>query len=1436
MEDSNKFCSFSECGLITVFHQDTFRQKSTDNCIHLETRIDLDKIRRSLYSGKKDQRSCCCGFFCIGLDEDHIVKHAHQEPTHCLFVNIKNTIILCCVCKSEFSFQDNMSLEIKEVQKLFRRKFCGYQKVKNEKKSVKGTCRSFKYKSLVPGLQNLGNTCYFNSVCIVYHWIVLLVFNKYFKVMQVLAASLPLHDVICIKPFFDPFSTQVKGTGSLIIAFIEYLNTVYSCMSENTIFKPQKLFSQIQKKHKQFTPSKQQDAHELLRYFLDSLSMEESSNVFTKNVPEKLSKCKQKTQGESDLSCMLDTRCENINGTNNDALNKNTTFIDKLFGGRLASVVVCNGCKSVSTSYEKFQDISLSIKTSDTCNTKANNKYNFSKKTRKKKSASNNLFNCLETSCSKLNDCLERISDEKSPSAELENISETCLFFKELSVDSLEENASDSSKHIYMNSDAVETVKAESEYIDLLLFERNNINEKKNSWNLEDSLRLFTSVEVLENENGYACEECAKRLCSNTKNKVCKSSQASQRGFRLSNVKSSKSCIVSLSDDSSEHSFSTKTLASDFCSQSSESHIFVSHMPNSDHQAKQTSHTSSDGFTNTSFLNSEYPSSGVSDQKFVLSSAFKRFLIDLPLPPILILHLKRFQQSIGRFRSSFKKIDTFVDFPETLDLTDYVTPRLRSGPGLSYMLTGVIVHIGTLTHGHYASYILTHKIQPLDESASGTLIESNSLNSLNSPNISQRPLRQWVFANDTLTRPATWDEVRQSAGYLFVYEQIRDIPGNCDREELFFKFMWMCDSQELSNKDVSLETGRLSVYILWEIECGYLGPQFLKADLLHIQQMQACMEKRLEYVNKDKSDDFSNEKSENVTDDIVLSLKIKSYYENIDQETDYEESDVIEDSKGNMENSSKIDRYGFFSSFQKLPKQKNKIISQFKSIEFRNKFIRKKKRIILDVPLDLCFHKLLNQDNIVWYKEGYDVSKKEINRIEKWRSMAIISRIDGNTEYTFSDTKKLAKRVFKGIPDSWRSAAWYSFLSCSAKKNGSKYTDSELKMKYHEFLALPYSHDFQINLDVPRTISGHVFFQRQYRDGQRLLFRVLHALSLFYPEIGYVQGMASLVATFLCYYDEEYAFIMSVRLWEERGILSIFSDSFNNLFSCFNELKSKLLKTKVGKKLLSLGIDVSVFSTKWYLTLFSHSLSFCTQLRIWDVFIWYHSDEKDRFEILHLTAMAIIWGMKDMLIKADFEMAMKLLTSRIHVVDDDALMELIESQWKSMKKGWASSGPHPTKHPRCRIPKLKPIPEGIMLQTESNSQLFYNPPASPPDYRITPYSFLPETVKKLSEKSVFHGKLPPPLSPIKKKKYHLTDDDIKQIKLLRESGMSRCNIAKKFNASQLFVGIVAPLSKEKLQEIEQKRQEIRKQWSDSKKEAMMNRMKRRKLWGKEYQL
>lgn len=108
-------------------------------------------------------------------------------------------------------------------------------------------------------------------------------------------------------------------------------------------------------------------------------------------------------------------------------------------------------------------------------------------------------------------------------------------------------------------------------------------------------------------------------------------------------------------------------------------------------------------------------------QQVIMRRTYKRYLIATP-PPVLVVHLKRFQQ-ISRmyamsFSTGFKKLDEFVAFPEYLDVTPFLAPK-REDFGLDkkqkgkkskeknangkvkeekcmYRLYAVVVHIGNM--------------------------------------------------------------------------------------------------------------------------------------------------------------------------------------------------------------------------------------------------------------------------------------------------------------------------------------------------------------------------------------------------------------------------------------------------------------------------------------------------------------------------------------------------------------------------------------------------------------------------------------------------------------------------------------------------------------------------------------------------------------------
>ncbi|KAK7208886.1 hypothetical protein V2G26_016064 [Clonostachys chloroleuca] len=319
------------------------------------------------------------------------------------------------------------------------------------------------------------------------------------------------------------------------------------------------------------------------------------------------------------------------------------------------------------------------------------------------------------------------------------------------------------------------------------------------------------------------------------------------------------------------------------------------------------------------------------------------------------------------------------------------------------------------------------------------------------------------------------------------------------------------------------------------------------------------------------------------------------------------------------------------------------------------------------------------------------LKRKEWERSEKWRKMAKNVRKGARgegTEFEF-DVKnpKLIERTWKGIPDRWRAAAWWSFLASSAQNDTESPSEEDIIKAFHELQDRSSPDDVQIDLDVPRTVSLHIMFRRRYEGGQRLLFRVLHALSIYFPETGYVQGMASLGATLLCYFDEEKSFVMLVRMWQLRGLERLYRHGFEGLMTALNEFETIWLHKDVAKKLSELGIEATAYGTRWYLTLFNLSLPFPAQLRVWDVFLLLGDSGSNPVEakpqnkksaatpigpptglgILHATSAAIVQALREVLLDSDFENAMKSLTSFVSIQDEDLLMKVSKAEWKSHK-------------------------------------------------------------------------------------------------------------------------------------------------------------------------
>jgi uncharacterized UBP type Zn finger protein len=134
--------------------------------------------------------------------------------------------------------------------------------------------------------------------------------------------------------------------------------------------------------------------------------------------------------------------------------------------------------------------------------------------------------------------------------------------------------------------------------------------------------------------------------------------------------------------------------------------------------------------------------------------ATKQFLIHSQ-PPVLTLHLKRFMQVSEK---QFRKIDSSVPFPETLNLNPYLSKEGDLPGKYFYRLYGIVSHSGSMGGGHYVAYT-QRRVHPFDPRA---------------PTSTQTT--DWHYFSDTHVSNITFSEAMRQEAYLLFYERV-DIPG-----------------------------------------------------------------------------------------------------------------------------------------------------------------------------------------------------------------------------------------------------------------------------------------------------------------------------------------------------------------------------------------------------------------------------------------------------------------------------------------------------------------------------------------------------------------------------------------------------------------------------------------------------------------------------------
>ena len=180
--------------------------------------------------------------------------------------------------------------------------------------------------------------------------------------------------------------------------------------------------------------------------------------------------------------------------------------------------------------------------------------------------------------------------------------------------------------------------------------------------------------------------------------------------------------------------------------------------------------------------------------------------------------------------------------------------------------------------------------------------------------------------------------------------------------------------------------------------------------------------------------------------------------------------------------------------------------------------------------------------------------RTENEELRKWEKR--VGSISAWRQYSSKKPEKLRQRIRLGVPDAVRSFVWRAIAAARAPphfRQEGMYQGLRLKEGKRETMQ-------QIDKDVPRTMTGHIFFRGNDYRGRESLTRLLRAYAAYNPQLGYTQGMASYAAVLLLYMPEEDAFWVFATLMEHCGLNGLFQEGFPLLHAYYDKWEQLLRK------------------------------------------------------------------------------------------------------------------------------------------------------------------------------------------------------------------------------------------------------------------------------------
>lgn len=279
-------------------------------------------------------------------------------------------------------------------------------------------------------------------------------------------------------------------------------------------------------------------------------------------------------------------------------------------------------------------------------------------------------------------------------------------------------------------------------------------------------------------------------------------------------------------------------------------------------------------------------------------------------------------------------------------------------------------------------------------------------------------------------------------------------------------------------------------------------------------------------------------------------------------------------------------------------------------------------------------------------------------RVEKWQGMLCNGQniMDGTLEQrnenwnSVARHRKLKSRIRKGIPSPFRGEVWV-YLSNSRKlrlENPGVYTNLLKKLQVTHNV-----HESQIEKDIERTFRKQINFREKDSPMRQSLSNVLCCYALHNPEIGYCQGMSSVIALMLCYMEEIDAFWVLESLNSNdkycmKGVWHPNMPLINLRFYQFEHLVRYFLPT-LADHFENEGIfSCSQYqASQWFITGYlATTIPYPIKHMMWDIYL------NEGVKVLFRFGLAILHIFKDKLLKSDLEGIINTMRNDVSELDE----------------------------------------------------------------------------------------------------------------------------------------------------------------------------------------